>query len=81
MKARLSRIRIRDLVLFVVVADGWTSEAFVRARWQVTGGMQPYSVVIDREPRDVDGEYTGPSGTAKVGCGDTFGGTYFEQRH
>ena len=47
-----------------------------------TPGAQRYGVSQQRPDdngrRDIDGDYVGPSGTAKVTCGDTSGGTTFE---
>ena len=62
------------------VALGWffRAEVHVPIQWQVSGGTPPYTIVIDNETRDIDGDYVGPSGTAKVTCGDTSGGTTFE---
>ena len=62
------------------VTLGWffRAEVHVPIHWQVSGGTPPYTIVIDNETRDIDGDYVGPSGTAKVTCGDTSGGTTFE---
>ena len=62
------------------VTRGWFSaaEVHVPIDWRVSGGAPPYTIVIDNETRDLDGEYAGPSGTAKVSCSDTSGGTYLE---
>ena len=63
------------------VTIGWYSaaEVHVPIEWRVSGGTPPYTIVIDNETRDLDGEYSGPSGTAKVTCSDTSGGTFFEK--
>ena len=62
------------------VTLGWffRAEVHVPIEWRVSGGTPPYTIVIDNETRDIDGDYVGPSGTAKVTCGDTSGGTTFE---
>ena len=62
------------------VTLGWffRAEVHVPIHWQVRGGTPPYTIVIDNETRDIDGDYVGPSGTARVTCGDTSGGTTFE---
>ena len=62
------------------VTIGWYSaaEVHVPIDWRVSGGAPPFTIMIDNEPRDIDGEYAGPSGTAKVTCSDTSGGTFFE---
>ncbi len=144
MKARLSRIRLRDLALFVVVAGvvavgavfaareagweggfagatgerlslslsasqqicetrrarvdgeaesyqdedgnwverhtifGWSRIPSVHVGWRVSGGQEPYTLVIDHESRDRAREYRGASGTAQVGCADASVGTSFD---
>ena len=64
------------------VTIGWFTgpEVHVPVQWRVSGGAPPYIIVIDNETRDLDGDYAGPSGTAKVTCSDTSGGTFFEDR-
>ena len=61
------------------VTIGWVADAVVPVRWQVSGGTAPYTLVIDRESRDVERDYRSPAGTAKVGCGDTTVGTFFQE--
>ena len=62
------------------VTRGWVSPSGVHVPidWRVSGGASPYTIVIDNETRDLDGEYAGTSGMAKVTCSDTSGGTFFE---
>ena len=46
----------------------WIDPGEVRVRWTITGGTAPYTITIDGERRDGDGDYTGASGTARVSC-------------
>ena len=68
-------VRVRESVTI-----GWFSETELPVRWHVRGGMAPNTLVIDGESRDVRHHCAGPLGTAKVGCADTSGGTFFEER-
>ena len=62
------------------VTRGWVSPSGVHVPidWRVSRGASPYTIVIDNETRDLDGEYAGTSGMAKVTCSDTSGGTFLE---
>ena len=46
------------------VTRGWVSPfgVHVPIDWRVSGGASPYTIVIDNETRDLDGEYAGTSG-------------------
>ena len=59
------------------VVFGWWGIPSVPVRWQVSGGQEPYTLVIDHESADRDGDYEGASGTAQVGCADASVGTSF----
>lgn len=58
----------------------WTSVATVPVEWRASGGTPPYTLVIDGETQDADGEYTGPTGEALVSCALDNGETYFSDR-
>ena len=58
----------------------WTDVATIAVEWRVSGGTPPYTLVIDGETQDADGEYTGPSGEALVSCALDNGETYFSDR-
>ena len=58
----------------------WTDVATIAVTWRVSGGAEPYTLVIDGEPQDVNGEYVGSAGTALVSCALDNGETYFSDR-
>ena len=58
----------------------WTSIETVSVAWQVSGGTPPYSLVIDDEPGDPQGDYDGASGSAEVSCALEIGDTYSSER-
>ena len=58
----------------------WTGVATVAVTWRVSGGTEPYTLVIDGETQDVSGEYRGAVGTALVSCALDNGETYFSDR-
>lgn len=58
----------------------WTSVETVSVAWEVSGGTPPYSLVIDDEPGDPQGEYDGASGSAEVSCALEIGDTYSSDR-
>lgn len=56
---------------------GWWRIPSASVKWRVTGGQVPYTLMIDHESRDENGDYEGASGTAQVGCADASVGTSF----
>ena len=58
----------------------WADVQTVLVRWQASGGAPPYTLVIDGESRDANGEYIGESGGAFVSCALENGETYFSDR-
>lgn len=46
-------------------------------RWQVSGGVRPYTLEIDGETRDATHDYLGASGTASVSCATTTVESFF----
>ena len=58
---------------------GWTGLPSLPVHWTVTGGESPYALVVDNESGGEQGDYLGATGTAFVGCGETSGGTSFDQ--
>lgn len=58
----------------------WADVATVAVTWRVSGGTEPYTLVIDGETQDVSGEYRGAAGTALVSCALDNGETYFSDR-
>ncbi len=60
------------------VSHGWRVFAETPVTWRVSGGTAPYTLVIDGESRDADGDYLGAVGAAMVSCAITTLGTYFE---
>ena len=58
----------------------WTDVPTVLVRWQTSGGVPPYTLVIDGEPRDATGEHVGGAGGALVSCALENGETYFSDR-
>lgn len=66
--------RVREFV-----SAGWSVPAEIMVRWRVDGGVPPYVLMIDGEPRDARGAYNGQFGEASVGCADPSVGTFFEE--
>ena len=60
------------------VSHGWRVFAETPVVWRVSGGTSPYTLVIDGESRDADGDYLGAVGEAMVSCAITTLDTYFE---
>ena len=58
----------------------WADVQTVLVRWRVSGGAPPYTLVLDGESRDANGEYVGESGGAFVSCALENGETYFSDR-
>ncbi len=58
---------------------GWRDPAFTMVRWQVTGGVPPYTLTIDGEPRDGRGLHDRADGWAQASCALMIGETYFRQ--
>ena len=56
---------------------GWWRIPSLPVVWQVSGGQEPYTLVIDHESADQHGDYEGATGTAQVGCADASVGTSF----
>ena len=66
-------VRVREWV-----SQGWRVFAETPVTWRVSGGTAPYTLVIDSESRDADGDYVGAVGEAMVSCAAPSVGTYFE---
>ncbi len=66
-------VRVREWV-----SQGWRVFAETPVTWRVSGGTAPYTLVIDSESRDADGDYLGAVGKAMVSCAAPSVGTYFE---
>ena len=56
---------------------GWSGVSSLPVKWQVSGGQEPFTLVIDHESADQDRDYRGATGIAQVGCADTSVGTSF----
>ena len=52
----------------------WDGVAEVAVSWTITGGVAPFTITIDGETRDGDGDYEGASGSAMVSCALDKGG-------
>ena len=64
-------------------STGWDNVSETPVTWVVSGGMPPYTLMIDGETRDEKQSYAGVSGTASVSCALEFGETFIhdnEQR-
>ena len=59
-------------------STGWDDVSETPVTWAVSGGAQPYTLVIDGETRDADQTYAGASGTASVSCALEFGETFID---
>ena len=59
--------------------DGWFGVGETPVAWQISGGVQPYTLVIDSETRDAEQTYEGPSGKASVSCAQRFDETFFDE--
>ncbi len=57
---------------------GWGSVAETPVTWSVSGGVEPYTLVIDGEARDAEQTYAGADGTATVSCAQQIGETFID---
>ena len=60
------------------ITRGWANIAEIPVRWEVTGGTDPYTLVIDNEKRDGVGAYEDATGTASVSCAPNPGAVSYE---
>ena len=61
------------------VSTGWANVAETPVSWSVSGGVSPYTLVIDGEERDANQPYQGPAGTASVSCAMYSSGTFLHE--
>ena len=61
------------------VSTGWANVAETPVSWSVSGGVPPYTLVIDGEARDANQPYKGPAGTASVSCAMYSSGTFLHE--
>ena len=54
----------------------WYDVSEVAVAWEVTGGIAPFTLVIDGESEDINGTYQGSSGTASVSCAQSHIGSF-----
>ena len=56
----------------------WYDVSEILVTWEVSGGVPPFTLLIDGESEDINGSYQGPRGTASVSCAQSYTNSFID---